>query len=270
MTEATKQKIRPWPATAVAAVAEVLVDRDQGLIGREIDDLLAMVGVAPAEGSSKRERLTRALLARQARDHAANCVVAFITRAMAPVRYAQRPAVFARRRDDLNEVLVHIGLRVNEAGQVARGPAAATLSEAARHANSLRAELRRRETHPEVLRYCTEEILAKNAFHASLEAVKSVADRLRQMTGEQLDGARLVDAVLMPGGGKPKVAVNTGSMPTELDEQKGFANLVKGVFSMYRNPAAHDPRLNRTVTDAELLTTLSMLHRRLDDALVGP
>lgn len=121
-----------------------------------------------------------------------------------------------------------------------------------------------------MLRYCTEEILAKNAFHASLEAVKSVADRLRQMTGEQLDGARLVDAVLMPGGGKPKVAVNTGSTPTELDEQKGFANLVKGVFSMYLNPVAHDPRLNRIVTVAELLTTLSMLHRRLDDVRVGP
>ncbi|WP_436740220.1 TIGR02391 family protein [Streptomyces sp. BBFR102] len=98
---------------------------------------------------------------------------------------------------------------------------------------------------PEVLEYCTQEILAKNAFHASLEAAKSVFDRLRQLTGEQLDGARLVDAVLMPGAtGAPQVAINTGVTTTERDEQKGFASLIKGLGSMYRNPAAHDPRLS--------------------------
>ncbi|WP_374226097.1 hypothetical protein [Streptomyces sp. C3-3] len=39
--------------------------------------------------------------------------------------------------------------------------------------------------------------------------------------------------------------------------------------SMYRNPAAHDPRLNRPVSDEELLellTTLSMVHSRRDAA----
>ncbi|MEV5485666.1 TIGR02391 family protein [Streptomyces sioyaensis] len=38
-----------------------------------------------------------------------------------------------------------------------------------------------------------------------------------------------------------------------------------------RNPTAHEPRLHRTVTDEELLellTTLSMVHRRLDGAHV--
>ncbi|MFD9132833.1 TIGR02391 family protein [Streptomyces bottropensis] len=56
-----------------------------------------------------------------------------------------------------------------------------------------------------------------------------------------------------------------------MDEQKGLASLVKGLFSMYRNPAAHEPRLHHTVTDEELLellTTLSMVHRRLDGARV--
>jgi hypothetical protein len=38
---------------------------------------------------------------------------------------------------------------------------------------------------------------------------------------------------------------------------------------MYRNPVAHDPRLKRGIDDVELLealTTISMVHRRLDDA----
>jgi uncharacterized protein (TIGR02391 family) len=270
----TANKYAPWPPATVTAVADVLADTNEGLTGGEIGLLLAQIGIADAEGSSKRKRLAQALLVRQARDQASNCVIKFITEAMAPVRYRQHPDVFTRRQDDLNEVLVHVGLRVNDEGKVAQGPAASTLDQAAQHANSMRRELRRRGTHPGVLAYCTKEILAKNAFHASLEATKSVFDRLRQLTGEKLDGSRLIDGVLMPGStGTPRVAINTGMTKTEEDEQKGFAALIKGLGSMYRNPTAHDPRLHRPVTDdelLELLTTLSMVHRRLDHARVNP
>lgn len=189
----TTKLLEMWPAPVVEAVASVLGDSEHGLTGREIDALLVQVRVPQVEGSSKRVRLTHSLLARQTRDGAANCLVAFINQAMAPVAYTTRPQVFSRRRDDLNEVLVHVGLRVNAQGKVARGPAAATLDEAARHAGSLRSELRRRGSHCEGLRYCTTEILARDAFHAALEAVKSLTDRLRHLTGERFDGARLVD-----------------------------------------------------------------------------
>lgn len=125
-----------------------------------------------------------------------------------------------------------------------------------------------------MLDYCTEEILEKNAFHASLEATKSVADRLRRMTGQHLDGTRLVDAVLTAGqSGTPSVAINAHSAPSEIDEQKGFANIVRGLFSMFRNPVAHDPRVTRKVSDddlLEVLTTVPMIHRRLDIATVTP
>ncbi|MFI6567099.1 TIGR02391 family protein [Streptomyces sp. NPDC050534] len=73
-----------------------------------------------------------------------------------------------------------------------------------------------------------------------------VADRLQQLTGEHLDGARLIDAVLMHGRGTARVAINRNATGPELDEQKCLANLVKGLFSMYRNPATHEPRLHRT------------------------
>ena len=149
-----------------------------------------------------------------------------------------------------------------------------TLSEAAKHASALRTELRRRSTHLEVLAYCTEEILSKNAFHASLEATKSIADRLRKMSGNSLDGGRLVDAVLAAGqSGVPRIMINTMGTPSEIDEQKGFANIVRGLFSMFRNPVAHDPRVSRTVSDddlLELLTVVSMVHRRLDTATITP
>ncbi|MFF2206166.1 hypothetical protein [Streptomyces sp. NPDC058145] len=132
----TSTKYPLWSVATVTAVADVLAATDDGLSGREIGHLLAQTGVADADGSNKRERLARALLIWQARDQASNCVIRFISEALAPVRYTQQPAVFSRRRDDLNEVLVHIGLRVNDEGKVASGPAASTLDQAARHANS--------------------------------------------------------------------------------------------------------------------------------------
>lgn len=82
------------------------------------------------------------------------------------------------------------------------------------------------------------------------------------------DGATLVDAALSLGkSGTPALAINSLSTQTEKDEQAGLANLVKGLGGLYRNPTAHDPRLNRSVSDEELLevlTMVSMVHRRLD------
>lgn len=266
---------QPWSEAVITGVAEVLGDAGEGLTHSEISQLFATLRIEDqAPEASKRLRLREALLARQFEDRSPKRLITFVTRVMEPVRYRDAPARFELLRGRLDEVLAHIGLRVTDNGNLARGTRVSTLREAAQHANSLRAELRRRNTHREVLRYCTDEILMKNAFHATLEATKSIADRLRSMTGEHGDGASLVDATLALGKvGKPRVAINTLTTVTERDEQKGFVNIVKGVFSMYRNPTAHDPRISRKVSDDDLLETLtavSMIHRRLDTATVNP
>ncbi|MFY9587957.1 MAG: TIGR02391 family protein [Actinomycetota bacterium] len=269
------RRYEPWPDQVVEGIAEVLGATDSGLTGTEIGTLLARCGIADvAPTTTKRYRLRDALLARQLKDNASNCVIRFITVAMEPVRYRETPALFTFRKDALDEVLVFIGLRVNEEGKVQRGVKAITLTEAAQHANSLRAELRRRGVHAEVLRYCSREVLERNAFHAALEASKSIPDRLRNLTGLHGDGAALIDASLSIGStGRPRVQINKLSSDSERDEQTGFATLIKGLLGMFRNPVAHDPRMSRTVTDDELLELLmlvSMVHRRLDGAVVWP
>lgn len=260
-----------WDSDVVQQVADVLGETTTGLTGPEIGGLLAALDIPdPGSGITKRHRLGDALAQQQQRDQASNCVIRFITEAMKPVRYIKDPGLRTLRQDALDEVLVFAGFHVLEDGRLGRGPKAATLSEAAQHANNLRAELRRRGTHPDVLRYCTEELLARNTFHAQLEATKSIFDKLRARTGLTGDGAALVDAALGLGQtGVPVLAINNLATHTERDEQKGFANLIKGLSGMFRNPVAHDPRLNRTITEDELLelfTTLSMIHRRLDAA----
>jgi uncharacterized protein (TIGR02391 family) len=262
-----------WELSVVTGVAKVLADTATGLTGSEIGELLGRLKmVDPLPNATKWRRLHEAFVHRQGCDGHPQRLITFITHAMSPALYRDAPEVFTLRQDRLDEVLTFVGLRVTDEGKVARGARSKTLDEAARNATSLRPELRRRGTHEEVLRYCTVELLTKSNFHASLEAVKSVFERLRQMSGLTGDGGSLIDAALSLGKtGRPVIAINHLQSQTDRDEQSGFANLVKGLSGMFRNPVAHDPRALRTVTDTELLelvTTLSMVHRRLDGALV--
>ena len=85
-----------------------------------------------------------------------------------------------------------------------------------------------------------------------------------------LDGGDLVAAVLDGGkAGEPMLTINHYSTKSERSEQAGFANVVRGLGGLYRNPVAHDLRTKRSVSDDELLealTAVSMVHRRLDGA----
>jgi len=145
----------PWPTAVVQAVADVLASTDwPGLSNPEIGRLLATMGIADIEAPNKRTRLWAALHNRQLRDGASNCIIRFIVEAMAPGRYLQDQPRFEALRDGLAEALSLVGLRVTEAGKVARAAATATtLDEVAQLAGRLRTEMRRRGVHPQVLRY---------------------------------------------------------------------------------------------------------------------
>ena len=113
--------------------------------------------------------------------------------------------------------------------------------------------------------FCQAELVADDYFHAVLEATKSIADKLRDRTGLGDDGTILVDRAL--GGNPPMLVINGFNSESEKGEQRGFANLVKGVFGMFRNPTAHAPRINWAMNKADaedLLSLASLIHRRLD------
>ena len=122
-----------------------------------------------------------------------------------------------------------------------------------------------------MLRFCQEELLDDNYFHAVLEAVKSVADKLRSRTGLADDGASLVDHAF--AGDPPMLAINPLETEPEKGEQRGFANLVKGTFGMFSSPVAHAAHIHWPVgkDDAEdLLSLVSLIHHRIDAAHMPP
>lgn len=252
------------------AIADALADTSEGLTGSEIGRLLDACRMAdPSPGMTKRHRLFNAFVVYHNEHQNRLGILAFIRKSMKPELYTRTPGRYEPMRANLNRALAFAGLAVDLTGDLVRAERAQTLSVAQRRAAELRTDLEIRNVHPDVLRFCREELLVDNYFHAVLEATKSVADKLRHQTGLTDDGGSLVDRVL--GGDCPALTINAFEGETEKSEQRGFANIVRGVFGMFRNPTAHVPKLAWAVRrqDAEeVLSLLSMIHRRLDTARV--
>jgi uncharacterized protein (TIGR02391 family) len=255
------------------AIAAALGDTTEGLTGPEIEYLMSVSTVPdPTPGITKRHRLFNGFVESQNSRRDRGAILKFIRQAMKPERYARTPGRYEPLRANLNRALAFVGFEVDASGTLcAADTPATTLQEAERRARALREDLARRGVHPGVLAYCRAELLADDHFHAVLEAVKSVAEKLRSRTGLTDDGSTLIDRAL--GGDPPMLAVNSYRTQNEKSEQRGFANLVKGVFGMFRNPTAHAPRIHWSMTreDAEdLLSMVSLIHRRLDGAHMLP
>jgi len=254
------------------ALCDILGDTTTGLTGSEIGRYLGECSIDdPMPQMTKRHRLFGALRARQDQDNAGNAVVKFILHVMQPVRHVGNRDYFEGRRAELNAVLAFSGLSLGEDGQLRQVLTARTLSEAEARAGVLRKALVERRVHADVLKFCRAELVADNYFHAVFEATKSVADKIRQRTGLASDGAGLVDEAFGFGKtGHPRLAFNSLQTESEKSEHTGLMNLIKGVFGAFRNTTAHAPKIHWTVNEQDaldILTTVSLIHRRLDTAV---
>ena len=239
--------------------------------GSPIDALLRECGLATPDISTKWRRIHAALNQEQQRASSGTCVVQLIQAAATPARWATNATGFAGLREALNAVLPFAGLTLHSDGQVGTRKVATTLDEAAALSRRMRDEVQRRGGHAEVFKYCSRELVAEDCFGAVFEATKGLAERIREMTGLDLDGYKLIESAFE--GDKRRVAFNSLSTDTERNEQRGLANIMKGVFSAFRNPSAHVPKVFWHVSEPDaldLLRTLSLVHRRLDTAVLLP
>jgi uncharacterized protein (TIGR02391 family) len=254
--------------TQLEAIARALGNTTEGLTGSEIAFLLTASKIEDKDPTAtKRIRLYNAFAADQNKRQNRQHILAFIRKSMKPERYLVDPSRFESMRLSLNQALLFAGLAVDQSGALDEVNRVQTILEAKKRANDLRADMVKRGVHDDVLKFCREELLVDNYFHAVLEAVKSVMDKLRNKSGISEDGAVLIDKAL--AGDWPKVRINAMSSDSERSEQKGFANLLRGIASMFRNTTAHEARIHWTISkdDAEdLLSMVSLVHRRLDNA----
>jgi uncharacterized protein (TIGR02391 family) len=253
----------------IEALAEALVSTEHGLSHHEVGTLLANCSlVSDRLGSESRtSRLIRAFTANQNHLQSNVMILKFVRLAAEPARFINRQQAYEDFRERLNIVLTFVGYSVGEDGKLSSGTPATTLPAAQRRANELRTDLQARNVHPDVMRFCREELLTENYFHAVLEATKSLSAKIRQITCLEDDGALLVDQAF--GSSEPSWIINPYQALSERKEQAGFCNLLKGIFGMFRNPTAHEARIHwfmEREDAADLLSILSLAHRRIDKA----
>jgi uncharacterized protein (TIGR02391 family) len=263
--------VAPFTAGQLEAVCRAL---GEAMSGSQMDRLLPAAGIPDtSQQSTKWKRLYEALGRQQNCDGNGRAVCRFIKVAMAPERFGNEPERYEAHREALNVTLGFVGLELRANGKLYRAEPTQTLTEAHERANALKSRLRERKVHADVLAFCRPELLQKNYFHAVFEATKSVAEKIRSRTGLKSDGAQLVDDAFGIKDGMPALAFNLLQSPVEESEHKGLAMLVKGMFGTFRNTTAHAPKVSWPIglNDAmDLLTLVSMLHRRLDAAHVTP
>ncbi|HBN8564145.1 TIGR02391 family protein [Pseudomonas aeruginosa] len=259
-------RIAPFDSQQLEAACRVLADTANGLSGTQIGRLLQEINVPdPSSDMTKWKRLFNALAGMQNKHQAGNHLIQFINLAMNPVSYARDPGAFAWRRDELNVVLAFSGFYVRDDGKVAHSAKATTLDAARARAGRLKAALESRAVHPEVLTYCRAELMDDNYFHAVFEATKGVAERIRILSGLTGDGSELVTQAFM--GQQPLLVLGPLTSESEKSEQRGFANLLIGLFGAVRNPLAHAPKTNWPMSEQDaldILTLVSLIQRKLD------
>ena len=186
--------VPPLAESQIEPLAKVLGECGSG---SDITRVLDNLGLDDhQQGYTKWWRLYDLFLKLQSNDKCANRILDFIQQFLAPARFVRRNDEIESRLIELNMVLAFSGLKYGSDGQFKVIQAASTLTEAEQRANAIQAKFQGRRIHPEVLKYCKAELMHDNYFHAVFEASKGLAQRIREKSGVNADGAHLVDTVV--------------------------------------------------------------------------
>lgn len=267
----------------IRAIADVLGNTNDGFTNREIEELLAVCQLHdPVKdlnpppgyyaGMTKRDRLYDAFAEVANRTQSPSGIFNFIQEAMKPARHLKDSGRQQIMLEGLNSILSLVGLEIGEDAQYRQTTIVKTVSEAEERAHSLRTKLLQRTTHPIILQFCRAELLEKNYFHAVLEAAKSLAHEIREISGLTSDGVTLVKEAFSVSKAHPLpvLAINTFQSDTEVNEHHGLRNLLIGIFKMFRNPTAHEPKIYWPINEQDaldILATISFAHRKLENAV---
>ena len=256
----------PISGSILEGLSKILGDTADGLNSTEIGNFLQEVDIVDVDPSNtKWKRLYSAFVNYQNKTHISNNILRFINKSMEPVRFVGRNEQYEDTRFELNKRLSFIGLELSPRGKFILTSSAATILEAEERANRFKSKLEQRNVHPKIYEYCRAELLAQNYFHSVFEAVKSIAETIRQKTNSTLDGSELIDTSFSIKN--PLIKINELSTETQESEHKGFANLIKGVFGMFRNTTAHAPKIIWEINESDaldIMSTISLIHRRLE------
>lgn len=263
--------IPPFKPSTIEMLSNIIGETTTGLTNKEIHRLLLQAQIEDVEQPgvmlSKHQRLYDAFVREISIHHCSNNIVAFIQLYLDPARYVGNQELFESRRHEVNNQLAFEGIEIDETGKaVALKEKVSRLQEIELRVKGLHNKLEQRNAHRALFAYCRTELIADNYFHAVMEANKGLFQRIRDISGVEADGNKLIEQVF---SSNPIVIINNYTTQSEKDEHVGFCNLLKGLCSMFRNPLAHEPKVEWPISEQdalEILGIISYCHRRLDNA----
>jgi uncharacterized protein (TIGR02391 family) len=265
MNEIKKRKC--LTQSVLEGISKIFGDTGSGLTGSEIRCLLAQSQIEDIDSTNtKWKRLSVAFANCQNQTQCSNNILKFISYALAPAKYVTRQSEFEEKRALINLQLHFTGYQYNENGKFEEIKQAATISEAQQRANNLKLKLELRSTHSEIFKYCETELRDNNYFHSVFEANKGLFERIRELSSHNEDGRPLIEYVFSTD---PVLIINSYRSKSEKDEHRGFCDILTGLCGMFRNPEAHEPKIEWNISEQDALEILGMIsycHRRLDNA----
>lgn len=265
-----KKTFDPIDGGTLEGLAKILANTEYGLTGTELSKFIPEAGLIDVDPIiTKWKRLYNSFIDVQVRTQNSNNILRFINITMRPSRFVGQNERFEFIRGELNKRLSFIGLFLNESAIFNPVEKSKTITEAELRVNRFKAKLESRNIHSKIYDYCNAELITENYFHSVFEAVKSIAEEIRKRTNLTLDGSELIEKSLSVNS--PLLKINRLETETEKSEQKGFANLIKGVFGMFRNTTAHAPKVIWNITEDEaldIMTTISFIHKKLEKTVL--
>lgn len=261
-------KRKCFPPNVLEMISGIVGETNEGLTGTEIGRFLAQANISEAEEDkiiTKRKRLFNALAKEQNKNQCSNQILIFIQLVLSPSRFIDNKEKFNEWRNKINQQLAFVGYELQENGKYREVKQSSTISDVEIKAENLKQELEKRQTHREIFKYCKAELLQNNYFHSVLEAEKGLFNRIRELSNIQTDGNTLIEQVF---SNNPILIINNFQTSSEKSEHSGFCNLLKGLCSMFRNPTAHEPKIEWEIKEQdalEILGIISYCHRRLDN-----
>jgi uncharacterized protein (TIGR02391 family) len=250
--------------SVLEGISKILGDTSSGI---EIRHLLAQSQIADVDSTNtKWKRLYSAFANYQNQTQCSNNILNFISYALAPAKYVNRPSEFEEKRALINLQLHFIGYQYNENGKFEEIKPATVISEAQQRVNNLKLKLELRNSHSEIFKCCGTELRDNNYFHSVFEANKGLFERIRELSSCNEDGRKLIEYVFSTN---PVLIINNYQSKSEKDEHRGFCDILTGLCGMFRNPEAHELKIEWNISEQDALEILGMIsycHRRLDNA----
>lgn len=256
----------------IEKIAQILGDTLAGFTGAEIGHHLAQCRFSdPDPELTKWKRLYNAFCEKVNNDKSTNAIFMFIQHCFEPAQGLRDQQRYSWMRNEINRVLMLVGVEVRDDGRFYSVSKAQSLSEVQRRTKELRDKLTGYGAHYEVLKCCKDELLAEDYFHAVQEAAKGLCDRIREMTGLSTDGAELINTAFSTNS--PYIAFNKLQTFSEKNQQNGLKEMLCGIIHMVRNVTAHELRIRWDINEkdaVDILAQISYLHKLLDECVSVP